>query len=380
MKWELMFIFFIFLFYFFFFVNFFMGGKNDKGIKYELPLNINLNDNIRKSIINSDYNKELEKFKRLLYKNVKSDIKKSNFNENFKKENIKYRNIISLINLIYSKSSNSILKKGVNRTLYESIFNYDTIEKKSEGYIKFTKEISNKMKLFISGDRNLDNNSNDNIYDNNSGIFETLRISIKEPNLSENSKKEINTSNKGNYNIDDYIIKNNYINPNPSFKNPNLFNESISNIVSEDQNIHSIIQSNTHLNSHKEIIPIPKMNKKARSTSKKKHFKDSKKKPVLNIKLDLRDLFKQDIKEKSHLSPSQRYTTKNNSIKYNIIQNPLSNIKSMGAQSLSNRYANDKDFLDIVDRLTQPNKLESEIIRNRNSIRKNQKMKIIKKK
>ena len=75
-----------------------MGGKNDKGIKYELPLNINLNDNIRKSIINSDYNKELEKFKRLLYKNVKSDIKKSNFNENFKKENIKYRNIISLIN------------------------------------------------------------------------------------------------------------------------------------------------------------------------------------------------------------------------------------------------------------------------------------------
>ena len=380
MKWELMFIFFIFLFYFFFFVNFFMGGKNDKGIKYELPLNINLNDNIRKSIINSDYNKELEKFKRLLYKNVKSDIKKSNFNENFKKENIKYRNIISLTNLIYSKSSNSILKKGVNRTLYESIFNYDTIEKKSEGYIKFTKEISNKMKLFISGDRNLDNNSNDNIYDNNSGIFETLRISIKEPNLSENSKKEINTSNKGNYNIDDYIIKNNYINPNPSFKNPNLFNESISNIVSEDQNIHSIIQSNTHLNSHKEIIPIPKMNKKARSTSKKKHFKDSKKKPVLNIKLDLRDLFKQDIKEKSHLSPSQRYTTKNNSIKYNIIQNPLSNIKSMGAQSLSNRYANDKDFLDIVDRLTQPNKLESEIIRNRNSIRKNQKMKIIKKK
>ena len=236
------------------------------------------------------------------------------------------------------------------------------------------------MKLFISGDRNLDNNSNDNIYDNNSGIFETLRISIKEPNLSENSKKEINTSNKGNYNIDDYIIKNNYINPNPSFKNPNLFNESISNIVSEDQNIHSIIQSNTHLNSHKEIIPIPKMNKKARSTSKKKHFKDSKKKPVLNIKLDLRDLFKQDIKEKSHLSPSQRYTTKNNSIKYNIIQNPLSNIKSMGAQSLSNRYANDKDFLDIVDRLTQPNKLESEIIRNRNSIRKSQKMKIIKKK
>jgi len=372
--------FYFFVLFFFFFVNFFMGGKNDKGIKYELPLNINLNDNIRKSIINSDYNKELEKFKRLLYKNVKSDIKKSNFNENFKKENIKYRNIISLINLIYSKSSNSILKKGVNRTLYESIFNYDTIEKKSEGYIKFTKEISNKMKLFISGDRNLDNNSNDNIYDNNSGIFETLRISIKEPNLSENSKKEINTSNKGNYNIDDYIIKNNYINPNPSFKNPNLFNESISNIVSEDQNIHSIIQSNTHLNSHKEIIPIPKMNKKARSTSKKKHFKDSKKKPVLNIKLDLRDLFKQDIKEKSHLSPSQRYTTKNNSIKYNIIQNPLSNIKSMGAQSLSNRYANDKDFLDIVDRLTQPNKLESEIIRNRNSIRKNQKMKIIKKK
>ena len=361
-----------------------MGGKNEKGVKYEFPLNLNLSKNIQKSIINSDINKELEKFKKLLHKNAKSDIKKSNFSEIFQNENKQYKNIISLINLIYTKSTNSFLKIKGNRTMYETIFNYDILEKKGKGYVKFSKDISNRMKLLVSAEKNLDNNSinQNNI---NSGIFETLKMSIQEQqeqNSNLSSQKINNTSNMNNYHIDDDILKNN-ININPSFKNTNLkYNESISNIVSEDQNINSIIQSNSNsnLNSYEKKIPIPKMNKKVRNTSKKKHSKEPKKKPIINIKLDLRDLFKQDIKEKYHLSPNQRYTTRNsNNYKNNKIDNALNNIKTLGAQSLSNRFTNDKDFIDIVDRLSQPNKLENEIIRNRHSINKTKKMKNIKK-
>ena len=76
-----------------------MGVKNEKGIKYELPFNLNLRNNIQKSIINKDINNEIEKFKKLVHKNVKNDIKKSNFSEIFTNENIEYKNIISLINL-----------------------------------------------------------------------------------------------------------------------------------------------------------------------------------------------------------------------------------------------------------------------------------------
>ncbi len=359
-----------------------MGGKNEKGIKYELPFNLNLRNNIQKSIINKDINNEIEKFKKLVHKNVKNDIKKSNFSEIFTNENIEYKNIISLINLIYTKSTNSLLKMKSNRTMYETIFNYDILEKKGESYIKFSKDISNKMKLLISEDRNLNNNSINNMYNNNPEIFETLKMSTQEQNSSLSTEKINNTSKMNNYNIDDDILKN-HININTSYKNTNLkYNESISNIVSEDQNINSIIQSNSksNLNIYEETIPISKMNKKERNISKKKHSKEPKKKPIVNIQLDLRDLFKQEVKEKSHLSPSQRYNIRNlNNLKNNKIKDAIDNIKSLGAQSLSNRFTNDRDFIDIVDRLSQPNKLENEIIQNRHSINKSKKLKNIKK-
>ena len=376
-------LFILFIFFFNLFFYFFMGGKNEKGIKYELPLNLNLRNNIQKSIINKNINNEIEKFKKLVHKNVKNDIKKSNFSEIFTNENIQYKNIISLINLIYTKSTNSLLKMRSNRTMYETIFNYDILEKKGESYIKFSKDISNKMKLLISEDRNLDNNSINNMYKNNPEIFETLKMSIQEQNASLSTEKINNTSKMNNYNIDDDILKN-HININTTYKNTNLKNnESISNIVSEDQNINSIIQSNSksNLNIYEETIPISKMNKKERNISKKKHSKEPKKKPIVNIQLDLRDLFKQEVKEKSHLSPSQRYNIRNlNNLKNNKIKDAIDNIESLGAQSLSNRFTNDRDFIDIVDRLSQPNKLENEIIQNRHSINKSKKLKNIKKK
>ena len=109
-----------------------MGGKNDK-IKYEIPFNKELNKNIKKSIdvIN---NKDLENFKRLIHKNVKSNIKRSNFNEIFQGDGNAYSNTLSLMNLIYTKSTNTFLKEKGNRTIYETIFNYDIVENKGEGW------------------------------------------------------------------------------------------------------------------------------------------------------------------------------------------------------------------------------------------------------
>ena len=88
------------------------------------------------------------------------------------------------------------------------------------------------------------------------------------------------------------------------------------------------------------------------------------------------------MREKSNLSPRQRYSNnyKSKSPVYNNnkIQKGLNNIKSLGPQSISNNYIHDEDFINMVDRLSQPNKLEKEIIHNKNSINKTNR-KIIKK-
>ena len=106
-----------------------MGGKNDKIKNYEIPLNKELNRNITHSI-NVIEKKDLEKFNRLLHKNVKSNIKSSNFKATIKGDDNGYNNILSLMNLIYTKSTNNFLKNKGNRTIYEAIFNYDIVEKK----------------------------------------------------------------------------------------------------------------------------------------------------------------------------------------------------------------------------------------------------------
>jgi hypothetical protein len=347
-----------------------MGGKNDKAIHYELPLNYELNDNIEKSIIHNNNHQDNEKFKRLIHKNIKSNIKRSCFKEKF--YNNSYYNITSFMNLIYSNSTNSVLKEKSNRTLYETIFNYDIVENKGEGYKKYSTNILNTMKTFITGEKNSNSLIDNNIY-NNSDIFETFKMSNQQENSL--STEKLNKNNYQNtYNIDEYSDLNNKI-INPSNLN---YDENVSNIISEDQNINSIIQSNSIVKE----VKIPKVKKKSRSTSKKKHSKEPKKRPLVNIKLDLRDLIKQDVREKSNLSPRQRYSNnyKSKSPVYNNnkIQKGLNNIKSLGPQSISNNYIHDEDFINMVDRLSQPNKLEKEIIHNKNSINKTNR-KIIKK-
>ena len=165
-----------------------MGGKNDKKA-YEIPLNTELNDDIKKTINIIENPNEIEKFQRLIHKNVKNNIKRSYFRENFEDKDKAINNITSLINLIYTKRTNKYLKDKGNITLYETIFNYDIIENQGERYNQFTKNIVNTMKLFISGEKenNIEKPNNDISNDNNNGIFETLTLSIK--NQSINSEK-----------------------------------------------------------------------------------------------------------------------------------------------------------------------------------------------
>ena len=359
-----------------------MGGKNDKKA-YEIPLNTELNDDIKKTINIIENPNEIEKFQRLIHKNVKNNIKRSYFRENFEDKDKAINNITSLINLIYTKRTNKYLKDKGNMTLYETIFNYDIVENQGERYNQFTKNIVNTMKIFISGEKenNIEKPNNDISNDNNNGIFETLTLSIKNQSINseksetlrgqnnmnslrtkksnpyqnsiKNSINSIRNSHNSTIDKNNYIINGNnninssnqLINLNPSFKNPN-FNENNLNIKTEN----SIESINYKSNLREGIIQIPKSNKKSRSISKKKHNQNPKKKPLVNIILDIRDLYKQDRMEKNteKLVNYKSRSPKNSYFRKDNIKNSINE--------------NEETFLDKIDRYSQPNKLKNEII------------------
>ena len=415
-----------------------MGGKNDKIKNYEIPLNKELNRNITHSI-NVIKKKDLEKFNRLLHKNVKSDIKNSNFKATIKGDDNGYNNILSLMNLIYTKSTNNFLKNKGNRTIYEAIFNYDIVEKKGEGYEKFKQNIAQAMRCFIAGEKNnnlngevffnqniisnnsindnnsinnnindnnsINNNTNDNTSinntndntsinnnnnnsinnnnynsinnnnnnnNNNSGIFKTLNLSIKEENNSiVSEKKEIlkphnpvihdNLLNNQNSFKNSFHSNNNSNNPNihysgiltdPSFKNLNN-KEKENNILKKKtptliQNIEELNNTNSKI----KTITMSKDDRNERSLSKKKHKKNPNKEPIINIKVDLRQFYKEDVMQKE---------IENEINKGRIPQNSFLKAKQ---NNFYNDNENEESFINKIDRYTQPNKLENEIIHN----------------
>ncbi len=384
-----------------------MGGKNDKRINYEIPLNKELNNHITNVIVKKD----LEKLNRLIHKNVKSNIKTSNFNKHFKGDDNGHSNILSLINLIYTKSTNNFLKTKGNRTIYETLFNYDIVEKKGKGYEQFKKNIANTIRLFISGEKNnninnekllnniineenannINNDENDNNINNNNvnnnnvnnnnvnnnnennGIFETLNdLSIKNENNSLISEKKeilksqnphnntlnnqnsfinsLNSNNNSNNNTNNTNIHYSGILTEPSFKNINN-KETENNILNKRTTTlgENNEKSNT-INSNNKKIKISKYGKSARSTSKTKHKKNPNKKPLVNIKVDLRLLYKEDVITKEIESERKRY------------RSPPNSFLKTRQSNFNNENQNEESFISKIDRYTQPNKLEKDII------------------
>ena len=127
-----------------------MGSSNNKE-KYSLPFNERLNEQIQSKLNIQDQSFETKKLTHFIKKKLNKDFVPSNFEEKFNENGSGVEHVANLINLIYTKNTNTSLKFKCNRTIYESVFNYDIIENNSKGYSKFTQNMMDVMRLVVDG-------------------------------------------------------------------------------------------------------------------------------------------------------------------------------------------------------------------------------------
>lgn len=374
-----------------------MGNDDSKSTKkdYNIPFNKKLNDEITKRINLKVSKNDESKFKKFLHKKFQKDFVVSNFSSNFDNEDKAINKITTLLNLIYTKNTDNNLKISSNRTIYETVFNYDIVEKESKDYNKFNKNMIMMMRNFIHG--NEDNNDSNDKFDinKNSEIFmpiETIKSIenekiINNSGFSKNSKqilfynnnRETNNSNNNQINITDNMSLNSMktkksLDSN-AVKNKIMLNEKLNN------NINTNINSNTNNNyvSYNNSsnfdgsikLNLSNNNKKSRSKSKDKktkHNKIPKNKPIVTIKINIKDLMKEDFLEKSILEPNERYKRcrSPNNKEYSNYYNIRKELCQNNSPILSN-----KEFIEKIDVLSQPNKLKKDLIHNQMSPKSN---------
>ena len=374
-----------------------MGNDDSKSTKkdYNIPFNKKLNDEITKRINLKVSKNDESKFKKFLHKKFQKDFVVSNFSSNFDNEDKAINKITTLLNLIYTKNTDNNLKISSNRTIYETVFNYDIVEKESKDYNKFNKNMIMMMRNFIHG--NEDNNDSNDKFDinKNSEIFmpiETIKSIenekiINNSGFSKNSKqilfynnnRETNNSNNNQINITENMSLNSMktkksLDSN-AVKNKIILNEKLNN------NINTNINSNTNNNyvSYNNSsnfdgsikLNLSNNNKKSRSKSKDKktkHNKIPKNKPIVTIKINIKDLMKEDFLEKSILEPNERYKRcrSPNNKEYSNYYNIRKELCQNNSPILSN-----KEFIEKIDVLSQPNKLKKDLIHNQMSPKSN---------
>ncbi len=374
-----------------------MGNDDSKSTKkdYNIPFNKKLNDEITKRINLKVSKNDESKFKKFLHKKFQKDFVVSNFSSNFDNEDKAINKITTLLNLIYTKNTDNNLKISSNRTIYETVFNYDIVEKESKDYNKFNKNMIMMMRNFIHG--NEDNNDSNDKFDinKNSEIFmpiETIKSIenekiINNSGFSKNSKqilfynnnRETNNSNNNQINITDNMSLNSMktkksLDSN-AVKNKIMLNEKLNNNINTNlnsntnNNIESLNNSNNFDGSIK--LNLSNINKKSRSKSKDKktkHNKIPKNKPIVTIKINIKDLMKEDFLEKSILEPNERYKRcrSPNNKEYSNYYNIRKELCQNNSPILSN-----KEFIEKIDVLSQPNKLKKDLIHNQMSPKSN---------
>ncbi len=280
-----------------------MGANQTKRMKYSIPLNKKLNEIIL-NVINpkSSLNNE-EKIKELMHKNISQGIIRSNFSQTFNKRERGIYNITSLMNLIYTKNTNTYFKLSSNNTIYESIFNYDIIENNfnEEGNEQFNK----KKKHFFEECLILKNYERD---------------SFKVPN----ELLDIFQENKENY------------------------NSNLNNPKNKINNVHE--KKNNNLNNVNTEKKGNKTNNKI--IKKKKHNKNPKRPPVVIINMNIKDLYKLDSLERSLNVVDKRKNNKNTN---NNTKKELEKLITLNG-TINPSKVNDNSFLKILNILQTPNK------------------------
>lgn len=239
------------------------NSQKQKFKKYVIPVNkrlFDIIDNINKKEKNDER-------KNLFHKNIEKNIKLKNISKNYIKKEKAFKNICSFLDYIYKENTNY----RINISLYETIFNYDIIDRKEKENEKVREKI-NKMLPDFSGNKL--ENEKINISNIEELYFESIKLDKK------NNEDELNKINS-------------FLNKSPKKK-------------------------------------IEKFEEK----KKKKHKKISKLKPVAIVKMNFNDVKKevyleQIYNDKNKLnSHSQINILKNDFIKLNFNNNNENNIDS----------------------------------------------------
>ena len=257
-------------------------------------------------------NKRLNRNISDLIQNEKKNIKEEEYNISDKKidippvpikDEIIYKNIISLLNFFYEPDNKSYF------SLCEVVFYYDMDESKGERYNIFHKKIINNFKYFSQ--------------ENESEKKENLN-SYKETSQNAESTNEINEKK-----IDE--------------------NKNDIERIKEEKKVNLQI-INTSLS-------------KITYKKPKKHLKFPKIAPIVNIRLDMKQLSKEIFLEKLISNNKDKKILTPDKNKRKIINKQiLKDIQKISNNNILPNYLNDGNFLKLIDIFTQPNRYENERI------------------
>ncbi len=222
------------------------------------------------------------------------------------KDEISYKNIISLLNFFYEPDNKSYF------SLCEVVFYYDMDESKGERYNIFHKKIINNFN-YLSQENESEKKENLNLYKETSQKAE----STKEKKILNEKTNDENKNNIERIKEEEKV-------------NLQIISPSLSKII----------------------------NKKP-----KKHLKFPKIAPIVNIRLDMKQLSKEIFLEKLiSNNKNKKILTPDKNKKKIINKQILKDIQKISNNNILPNYLNDGNFLKFIDIFTQPNRYENEII------------------
>lgn len=333
-----------------------MGQSNNADqFRGTLPLDKELLQIVNKDLNSITNQKNKNKINKSIHIKNQNFIS-SNFKSTFISQDEGNKNIKDIITAIYINTIKKEIK--TKPSLFTSLFDCDIIENENEDKYEYKNRILEKTNKLIKNDYSDEDNNvinGDSDYDENNKKMEksnTKRSNYKLNNIlkdNSNSKKQFHSTmgNEGTFRNND---KNKLVNTTEDI------NTTLSKIDSPNNVVKKFINDNDNQNNETNGFS----NKKKLRKKKVKKNEDI----IINVNLDIKELIKKDVLEKSKMPPKTRFNKakqkpeEDYEYKQNIIKGKYN--------------INDEEFLKYYDIMAQPNKISKERIRCREPKKKNQ--------
>lgn len=376
-----------------------MGQTSSSGAdRYTIGFNQKLNSQLIQNLEIKSSKNEVGKFKGFMNKKFKKEFTPSSLSNNLKTEGKAFTIAIGLIDIIYTKSIKHELLQRNNRNIYSIVFNYSTIPKESVEYERFNKRTLSSFEYVITGEAHNFNNSMCNSSFNSPNTKDKSYFFNSDSLLNKSKIIKLQSTNKNNDTSSDNEIMTsmldlNSIKPTSTFRsnrikktNTNRKNNQAEdtetiNLADESFNIFAITEERNYNDDSEHIIhfetQVSHQKSQLTEAKKKKHRALPTKAPLVNIKLKINDLVKQDIYENSVLEPFEKYkspkenklTQRRDKYKFNQTNayhlNVSTNVNDLTVIKPDTSVANVNDntsFLSIIDIFTQANKKRKDVI------------------